>query len=200
MIWRIISLPLTHFAGFPFNTNFNAEGTLNQHLPVAIPAAISVEPIPVEKAPNAPYVQVWESAPITTSPATTNPFSGNKQCSIPISPISKKLTISFSLENSLINLHCSAAFISLFGVKWSGTIAIFSLSNTSLTPNFSNSFTATGEVISFPNTKSKFASINCPAFTLSKPAWAANIFWVIVIAIKISPFKNTLLLFFQYPL
>ena len=166
MIWRIISLPLTHFAGFPFNTNFNAEGTLNQHLPVA----------------------------------TTNPFSGNKQCSIPISPISKKLTISFSLENSLINLHCSAAFISLFGVKWSGTIAIFSLSNTSLTPNFSNSFTATGEVISFPNTKSKFASINCPAFTLSKPAWAANIFWVIVIAIKISPFKNTLLLFFQYPL
>ena len=65
--------------------------------------------IPVEKDPNATYVQVCESAPITTSPATTNPFSGNRQCSIPISPISKKLTIPFSLENSLINLHCSAA-------------------------------------------------------------------------------------------
>ena len=32
---------------------------------------------------------VRESAPITTSPATVNPFSGNSACSIPISPTSK---------------------------------------------------------------------------------------------------------------
>ena len=30
----------------------------------------------VENAPSAPYVQVWESAPMTASPATTRPFSG----------------------------------------------------------------------------------------------------------------------------
>ena len=34
--------------------NFMAEGTLNHALPVAIPAAISVLPTPVEKAPSAP--------------------------------------------------------------------------------------------------------------------------------------------------
>ena len=66
-----------------------ASGTLNQALHFAIPAAISVEPTPVEKAPNAPYVQVCESAPITTSPATTKPFSGRSACSIPTSPTSK---------------------------------------------------------------------------------------------------------------
>ena len=60
---------------------------------------------------------------------------------------------------------------------------IFDLLNTLSTPNFPNSFTATGVVISFPNTKSRFASINCPAFTLSKPACAANIFCVMVIPI-----------------
>ena len=89
IIWSIISFPLTHFPGLPFSINLIADGTLNQHFPVAMPAAISVEPIPVEKAPNAPYVQVCESAPITTSPATTSPFSGNKQCSMPICPTSK---------------------------------------------------------------------------------------------------------------
>ena len=81
---KIISLPLIHLAGLFLRTNLIAPGTLNQAFPVAIPAAISVEPIPVENAPSAPYVQVCESAPITTSPHVTRPFSGNKQCSIPI--------------------------------------------------------------------------------------------------------------------
>ena len=49
----------------------------------------AVLPTPVENAPNAPYVQVWESAPIITSPATVKPFSGRSACSIPISPTSK---------------------------------------------------------------------------------------------------------------
>ena len=88
MICKITSLPLTCLFNFPLKSNLIASGTLNQHLPVAIPAAISVLPTPVEKAPNAPYVQVWESAPIIHSPGPTMPFSGSKACSIPISPTS----------------------------------------------------------------------------------------------------------------
>ena len=52
------ALPLTHLEGFPTRLNLIAEGTLNQAFPVAIPAAMSVLPTPVEKAPKAPYVQV----------------------------------------------------------------------------------------------------------------------------------------------
>lgn len=69
-------------------TTLMADGTLNQALPVTIPAAMSVEPTPVEKAPRAPYVQVWESAPITQSPQVTMPCSGKRACSIPIFPTS----------------------------------------------------------------------------------------------------------------
>ncbi len=54
MMCRITSLPLTHLAGLPVSTNRMAEGTLNHALPVAIPAAISVLPTPVENAPRAP--------------------------------------------------------------------------------------------------------------------------------------------------
>ena len=64
--------------------NLIAEGTLNQVLPLIMPAAMSVEPTPVENAPNAPYVQVWESAPIQRLPGPTRPFSGRSACSIPI--------------------------------------------------------------------------------------------------------------------
>ena len=51
---RITSLPLTHLDGFPVIFTLIAAGTLNHAFPVAIPAAISVLPTPVEKAPNAP--------------------------------------------------------------------------------------------------------------------------------------------------
>ena len=54
MMCKITSFPLTHFAGFPTILNLIADGTLNQALPVAIPAAISVLPTPVENAPSAP--------------------------------------------------------------------------------------------------------------------------------------------------
>ena len=47
-------MPLTHLDGFPVSTNFKAEGTLNQAFPVAMAAAISVLPTPVENAPSAP--------------------------------------------------------------------------------------------------------------------------------------------------
>ena len=83
------SFPLTHSDGAPVNSTLIAAGTLNHAFPVAIPAAMSVLPTPVENAPSAPYVQVCESAPMITSPATVNPCSGKSACSIPICPTSK---------------------------------------------------------------------------------------------------------------
>ncbi len=54
IICSIRSLPDTHFEGFPESTNFMADGTFSQHFPVAITAARSVLPTPVENAPSAP--------------------------------------------------------------------------------------------------------------------------------------------------
>ena len=60
----------------PIILNLLVSGTFNHKLPSANTIAISVEPIPVENAPNAPCVQVCESAPTITSPGTTWPSSG----------------------------------------------------------------------------------------------------------------------------
>ena len=38
----------------PRSSTLMAAGTLNHAMPVAMPAAMSVEPTPVEKAPTAP--------------------------------------------------------------------------------------------------------------------------------------------------
>ena len=54
MMWRMRSLPETFGGSLPFSTNLMAAGTLNHAMPVAMPAAISVEPTPVENAPSAP--------------------------------------------------------------------------------------------------------------------------------------------------
>ena len=54
MMERITSLPLTLGRSWPFSTKRMALGTLNQHSPVAMPAARSVLPTPVENAPTAP--------------------------------------------------------------------------------------------------------------------------------------------------
>ena len=48
------SLPETHLPGLPVSSTRIAEGTLNQVSPAAMPAAMSVEPTPVENAPSAP--------------------------------------------------------------------------------------------------------------------------------------------------
>ena len=150
-----------------------------------MPQAKSVEPTPVANAPNAPYVQVWESAPIIKSPAVTIPFSGSNACSIPILPTSKKFSKSCSLANSLNIFTCSADLISLFGTKWSGTNTHLVLSKTFLAPVFLNSLTATGPVISFAKVISSFAVINCPGLTSSSPACAARIFSGIFIGLVI---------------
>ena len=54
MRWRITSLPLTMGWSLPVRWTWMASGTLNQVSPVAMPAAMSVDPTPVEKAPRAP--------------------------------------------------------------------------------------------------------------------------------------------------
>ena len=117
IIWMMMSLPLTYGPGFPVSTNLMAEGTLNHSSPVAIPVAMSVVPTPVENAPSAPYVQVWESAPMMHSPAVTTPASGRMACSTPDLPCSKNQLKPCSFANSRIALEFSADLISLFGVK-----------------------------------------------------------------------------------
>ena len=52
--WRITSLPDTMGWSLPFSVTLMAAGTLNHRRPVAMAAAMSVEPMPVEKAPTAP--------------------------------------------------------------------------------------------------------------------------------------------------
>ena len=153
-----------------------------------MPAAQSVDPTPVENAPNAPYVHVWLSAPMTRSPAATIPCSGRRACSMPMLPTSKKWTISCFFANSRHTLHCSALLMSLFGAKWSRTKATFSWSNTRSMPAFSSSRMETGPVISFASARSISASMSCPASTDSSPACAARIFCVMVIPMVIPTF------------
>ena len=56
--YKIKSLAVTYLFNLPLNSTLIADGTLSQVSPEAIAQAISVEPIPVEKAPIAPYVHV----------------------------------------------------------------------------------------------------------------------------------------------
>ncbi len=82
-------------------------------------------------------------------------FSGSIACSTPISPTSKKWAMPMSLQKSRHILHCSAALMSLFGAKWSMTIVTLFLSNTLSRLSFRYSEIATGDVISFPSTRSR---------------------------------------------
>ena len=51
---KIKSFALTHLFNLPLNSTLIADGTLNHVSPDAIVQPKSVEPTPVEKAPNAP--------------------------------------------------------------------------------------------------------------------------------------------------
>ncbi len=64
----IRSLASTRSPSSPAISTLKVSGTRSQVLPVAMPTATSVEPMPVAKAPSAPAVQVCESAPMTRSP------------------------------------------------------------------------------------------------------------------------------------
>ncbi len=64
----IRSLASTRSPSSPAISTLKVSGTRSQVLPVAMPTATSVLPMPVAKAPSAPAMQVCESAPITRSP------------------------------------------------------------------------------------------------------------------------------------
>ena len=70
---RTMSFASHHVGRRPVRLIDIVSGTRNHVLPSAQMAAISVAPMPVEKAPKAPVVQEWESAPTTTSPGSTRP-------------------------------------------------------------------------------------------------------------------------------
>ena len=101
IISKIKSFSSYKWTGFPLNTTLIDSGTLNQLPPVIIPKEISVEPIPVENAPNAPCVQVCESAPIITSPGNTKPFSGKMHVQFPYLFIKEIFQIVFHCKISL---------------------------------------------------------------------------------------------------
>ena len=62
------SLASTPSANAPSTSMRNVSGTRSHVLPLAMPTATSVLPMPVANAPSAPAMQVCESAPITRSP------------------------------------------------------------------------------------------------------------------------------------
>ena len=62
-----------------------------------------------------------------------------------------------------------------------------SLSKTWSKPALLNSLMATGVVMSLPRTRSSLAEISWPGTTVSSPAWAARIFWVMVIPMVYFP-------------
>ena len=68
MILRIKSFAKTPRLNAPLSSNRKLSGILNHVLPRPIATAMSVEPMPVEKAARAPPVHVWESEPTSTSP------------------------------------------------------------------------------------------------------------------------------------
>ncbi len=169
---KIRSLGVTDFANCPSMFSFMASGTFSQILPVANTAAASVEPMPVAKAPNAPYVQVCESAPTITVPGVTWPFSGMTWWQMPPWPTSY-MRMFCSLANVRIVLWSSAALMDSAGIWWSRIMIIFLLFQTFLTPMRLNASTANGPVRSWIMTVSTLASTISSGCTCFLPdAWA----------------------------
>jgi hypothetical protein len=92
----------------------------------------------------------------------------------------KEINYAHLTENCLNFFTCSADLMSLLGVKWSGTMAIFCCSKTLSTPIRLNSFIATWDRNIVAGTISSFAIISCPALTLFKARMLRQYFCVIV--------------------
>ena len=75
--------------------------------------------MPVAKLLRAPYVQLWESAPTTSSPGSTRPFSGRTVWQMPPCPTSKYHFTPIWCENSRVRRPSVALAASLAGWKWS---------------------------------------------------------------------------------
>ena len=72
---RATSLAPTPVGITPARTTLMLSGTRSHTFPVRKAPARSADPIPVAKAPTAPQVTVWLSAPTTRSPGLTRPVS-----------------------------------------------------------------------------------------------------------------------------
>src|SRR6266581_4442990 len=144
--------------------------------------------MPVAKLLSAPYVHECESAPTTSSPGSTRPFSGSTVWQMPTCPTSKYHLITTSRENSRVSLPRVALAASFAGWKWSCVTATRSGSQIFSAPICSlMSFPAGGMVRSWPIAKSTFASTRSPGRTESRPAPRARIFSVIVMPMFLVP-------------
>src|SRR5438105_11822267 len=152
--------------------------------------------MPVAKLLRAPYVQECESAPTTSSPGRTRPFSGRTVWQMPPCPTSKYHLMPMSCENSRVRRPRVALAASFAGWKWSCVTATRSGSQIFSAPICSRMiFPAGGIVRSCPIAKSTLASTRSPGLTLSRPAPRARIFSVIVMAISVlvlEPFHHGL--------
>src|SRR6266576_674668 len=165
-------------------TNFSVSGTRNHSSPSASTHARSVEPMPVAKLLRAPYVHECESAPTTSSPGSTRPFSGSTVWQMPPCPTSKYHLMPIWCENSRVSRPSVALAASFAGWKWSCVTATRSGSQIFSAPICSRMiFPAGGMVRSCPIAKSTLARTRSPGRTLSRPAPRARIFSVIVMPI-----------------
>ena len=140
--------------------------------------------MPVAKLLSAPYVQLCESAPTTSSPGRTRPFSGSTVWQMPPCPTSKYHLIPISRENSRVRRPRVALAASLAGWKWSCVTATRSGSQIFSAPICSRMILPAGGMVrSWPIAKSTLASKRSPGRTLSRPAPRARIFSVMVMPI-----------------
>src|ERR1700674_5865471 len=150
--------------------------------------------MPVAKLLSAPYVQLWESAPTTSSPGSVSPFSGSTVWQMPPCPTSKYHLIPICCENSRVSLPSVALAASFAGWKWSCVTATRSGSQIFSAPICSRMILPAGGIVrSWPIAKSTLASTRSPGRTLSRPAPRARIFSVIVIPICqliLQPFRD----------
>ena len=158
-------------------------GTRIHNCPVAIAAAMSVEPTPVVNAAKAPPVQLCESDPIAKSPGAICPRSGSTTWLMP-SPISYNRT-PWAFAKSR-NLLCAAADIALGLGWWSRNKIYLDASHTRSVPMPVNRSMASGRLPSCEYAKSSDATTMSPACA-SCPLFADNIFSAIVLPIAISP-------------
>src|SRR5713101_2206283 len=140
--------------------------------------------MPVAKLLSAPYVQLCESAPTTSSPGSTRPCSGSTVWQMPPCPTSKYHLTPIWWENSRVSRPSVALAASLAGWKWSCVTATRSGSQIFSAPICSRMILPAGGMVrSCPIAKSTFASTRSPGRTESRPAPRARIFSVIVMPI-----------------
>src|SRR5207244_1589301 len=126
--------------------------------------------MPVAKLFSAPYVQLCESAPTTSSPGSTSPCSGSTVWQMPPCPTSKYHLIPISCENSRVSRPRVALAASFAGWKWSCVTATRSGSQIFSAPICSRMILPAGGMVrSCPIAKSTLASTRSPGLTLSRP-------------------------------